>query len=483
LRPAIAVRLAVALGVMLFICEIALGFVRPPKAAISSVAEANKLVREMKPDSRIGAVNAPHGSVTAYYRGNPQGLFQPADPREAQWVLRSVGGSNVRLVFPPSDPDLVRVDISKSTGTLFDIQLNQPHYQSKANTRYGMTFRARADRPRHVFVGFARNHTPWTGHGLYAKLALTPKWQDFSIDFSTSPDAVDDNARIHFDIGDDSPSVEVSGLQLRSLADGAPVNPETPTDTYAVSYRFDEIGCRGQDNPVPKATGTTRVLLLGNSFVLGEGISDEALVSTQLAMLLNTKSKASDTAAKYEVINCGAAGYGTHEERLFYDLVAAKYMPDVVLLGATWKDDTSPWREKEPRRSGGLESLFYTWRALHGHPNPHEDFSMCVEEIHKLDASVRQKGGRLGVFVFRNNADYSGSTDGGQTWNRLTKAIVNGLQNGGIPVLDVGQALAQGESTELKAHAALGFEPNAPAHAIAARSLASFLQKENLVRP
>jgi hypothetical protein len=87
------------------------------------------------------------------------------------------------------------------------------------------------------------------------------------------------------------------------------------------------------------------------------------------------------------------------------------------------------------------------------------------------------------VFLFRNNADYSGSTQSGKTWNQLTKTITEGLRETKIPVLDTGKVLTQGNADDLKAHAAIPQDANATAHAIAARELIRFLHERQLVTP
>lgn len=140
------------------------------------------------------------------------------DPRELKWSLRFAKGNVVKLVFPPGDPDGVRIVIEKTeTKTSYDIQLNQPNLSVKSNQRYTLYFRARADSPRSIFLGFAKNHEPWTGLGLYSKIELTSEWQSFKEDFTAT--GSDNNGRIHFDLGGSDISVDLSGVVLLSLLD------------------------------------------------------------------------------------------------------------------------------------------------------------------------------------------------------------------------------------------------------------------------
>ena len=140
------------------------------------------------------------------------------DPRELKWSLRFVKGNVAKLVFLPDDLDGVRIAIEKAeTKTSFDIQLNQPNLSVKSNQRYTLYFRARADSPRSIILGFAKNHKPWTNLGLYSKIELTSEWQSFKEDFTAT--GSDNNGRIHFDIGETNISVDLSGVVLLSLLD------------------------------------------------------------------------------------------------------------------------------------------------------------------------------------------------------------------------------------------------------------------------
>jgi SAM-dependent methyltransferase len=142
----------------------------------------------------------------------------------SKWGLRSEEGSVARLVFPPDAPDTVRVAIEKAaTGRGFDIQLNLLRLRLRAGHRYAVRFRARADEPREVLAGVAEGHAPWAGLGWHQRIELTPHWQSFEGEFVAPTD--EDNARIHFDLGESAAPVEVAALGLRHLPDGEVVEP------------------------------------------------------------------------------------------------------------------------------------------------------------------------------------------------------------------------------------------------------------------
>jgi hypothetical protein len=151
--------------------------------------------------------------------------FKQEDIRERKWWLRVAAGNLANLVFPPNNPEMVRIAIEKAkTKKRFDIQLNQSRLKVKSEHRYTVSFQARADSPRGIIVGFAQAHQPWTGLGLYRKIDLTSEWQSFEENFVATAD--EDNARIHFDVGGSNIAVEVSSVRLRSLLDGESIKPD-----------------------------------------------------------------------------------------------------------------------------------------------------------------------------------------------------------------------------------------------------------------
>src|SRR6185369_15822333 len=104
----------------------------------------------------------------------------------------------------------------------------------------------------------------------------TPQWRSFAFEFTTPADAQDDNAWLFVDLGDSDAAVEMSTVHLRNPRDGSTVEPESVPlpGSFTVTYKFNAEGCRGE-HVASQASGTKRVLLLGNSYALGVGIPDE----------------------------------------------------------------------------------------------------------------------------------------------------------------------------------------------------------------
>lgn len=478
-----AILILVSFAVAYFLGEVGLELL-----SISKNKNPAKVVPEwsgtMETHPDLGFYYAPYSLMTTYYPDNPRGYFKEEDNREKKWRLQVQEGNEANLVLPPDNTAMVRVVIKEvKTKTQEHIQLNQDILSVKSNHRYSVVFQARANSLRNVIVGFARAHEPWDNLGLYKNVELGSEWQNFDIEFVATAD--DDNARIHFDVGGSDVPVELSDVILRSLPDGKTIEPGIPPKKYFVSYKFNALGCRGKDYPIPRPGGTVRIVLLGDSFTLGVGVHEEDTFGCQLERLLNEKIAAQSSGNIYEVINCGVSGFGTQEERLFYQLFASRYMPDIVLLTMVWNDNMSFADEMKKgyvnRKPAKLESLLCIWGIIqeYRYKHPFPDFSSCVDEILQLQGDLQKQGARLAVVLFRNNSDYG---DGyyAKIWDHLTKTMQEGLQGTDIPILDIGEKLREKLPLENLVVHELDLHPNEIAHAAAAQEILSFLQKNDM---
>jgi len=96
---------------------------------------------------------------------------------------------------------------------------------------------------------------------------------------------------------------------------------------YRVFLRVNAGGLRGPDRPHAKAPGSHRTLLLGDSFVEGYTVAEEASLSAVLERRLQEAG-----CGTHEVLNAGVMGYSTDQEYLFYVSEGRRYRPDVVVL-------------------------------------------------------------------------------------------------------------------------------------------------------
>ena len=81
----------------------------------------------------------------------------------------------------------------------------------------------------------------------------------------------------------------------------------------------------------PKPPGERRIVVLGDSLVLAVQVPLQQTFCKQLERRLNGRGGATH----YRVINAGVQGYGPVEDALFYERVAARLQPDLVVVGSS----------------------------------------------------------------------------------------------------------------------------------------------------
>jgi hypothetical protein len=84
------------------------------------------------------------------------------------------------------------------------------------------------------------------------------------------------------------------------------------------SIYVNDHGLRNRDIPVPKPDGTTRIVLLGDSYAFARGTRTEDIFPVRLEALLN--QSAAD--GKFEVVNAGIPQFGTAQELLLMKSLA-----------------------------------------------------------------------------------------------------------------------------------------------------------------
>lgn len=120
-----------------------------------------------------------------------------------------------------------------------------------------------------------------------------------------------------------------------------------PTESDAgIPYRIttNRLGFRGREVPVPKSPGTRRVLVLGDSFPFGVGVSDTDCFPVQAENLLNasptTETGPTASSPVWEVVNLGCPGWGTENELAFWQQKGRDLEADLLIL-TFYKNDFS----------------------------------------------------------------------------------------------------------------------------------------------
>lgn len=100
--------------------------------------------------------------------------------------------------------------------------------------------------------------------------------------------------------------------------------------------RANHFGLRGEDFPVQKPAGVTRVLVLADSFGAAIEVEETCCFARVMERGLNSHKSNPTT---YQVINAGIGGYGTEQELLFLQTYGEVLRPDIVLVAFHFGDD------------------------------------------------------------------------------------------------------------------------------------------------
>ena len=136
-------------------------------------------------------------------------------------------------------------------------------------------------------------------------------------------------ARVFFDERISPRFVIDPGYGVRANQANVRTRHDVPPE-YSVAISTNGAGLRGiRDYALGKPAGIYRIVMLGDSFLFGEGVEDDQVVSAVLERSLNDGS---DSNRNYEVLNFGVSGIGQAEELVTYHARGKIYDPDAVIL-------------------------------------------------------------------------------------------------------------------------------------------------------
>lgn len=144
------------------------------------------------------------------------GDFEEEPGAWRRWMLHCDKGSVATLVFPPGQRGALRASIEHAACKFpWEVQLTEAQSPVLAGQHRRLRFRAKADQPRGIHVGFGLARTPWDALGLYQRVELGTEWQDCSFEFTVPTDA--DETRLFFDVGLSEASVDLADVTLGPL--------------------------------------------------------------------------------------------------------------------------------------------------------------------------------------------------------------------------------------------------------------------------
>lgn len=145
------------------------------------------------------------------------------------------------------------------------------------------------------------------------------------------------------------------------------------TPEWNVSYKINKYGLRDYEYDLTKKN-TTRILMLGDSFIEGYGVELDESVSKVLEKKLNS----GNTHQKYQVINGGTSSYSPLLEYLYLKNKGLELKPDIVILNLDLLDISN--------------DVEYTQKAIFD-----ENMQVIAVQGNKREQSVVEKG-MFGIF-------------------------------------------------------------------------------------
>jgi lysophospholipase L1-like esterase len=133
------------------------------------------------------------------------------------------------------------------------------------------------------------------------------------------------------------------------------------TREWRQEWRSNTQGVRADRDFGPKPEGVTRILMVGDSFTVGDQVAVDDTYPGVLQRLLDE----SHGVGRFEVVNAGFPAYGTVHEAGWLEKFGARFEPDVVLLGMTPNDLLE---NQTPRRIIGYEGGLVIRGRLAGMP-------------------------------------------------------------------------------------------------------------------
>jgi hypothetical protein len=194
----------------------------------------------------------------------------------------------------------------------------------------------------------------------------------------------------------------------------------------AFPVEYNARGWRDVDHEFAKPPGTTRIVVLGDSFMEAYSVPLEDSFPRALGRA------AAEAGHDAEVINISAGGFGTLQQYVAFREEAARYAPDLVLVGFYVANDVrNNSRELETRMWEGTNIKVASRPFLRATPDRFE-----ISQVDYEGALARYQQGRARVeggwvgFLRRNSALFS------FVWKRVRAARAN---IGGLAV-DAGNA-------------------------------------------
>lgn len=146
------------------------------------------------------------------------------------------------------------------------------------------------------------------------------------------------------------------GIQIAGVFRPQPGTHEAPPTRWlpATTYTMNAKGFRGEQWPDSPAADVQRVVVIGDSFVWGQGVDEVATLPARLQAALRRAAPGRNV----EVRNLGIAGNNLGGNVAVARMAVRDYQPGVVVFTLNLPNDLNPWDAQRQYRAGGRPSAF-----------------------------------------------------------------------------------------------------------------------------
>jgi hypothetical protein len=245
-----------------------------------------------------------------------------------------------------------------------------------------------------------------------------------------------------------------------------------------IPVTLNSFGFRGPETAKEKPDDVTRIAVVGDSIVFGQGVQDDETLPAALESILNRESKS----PKYQVMNSGVRGYNIINDSVHVRLKVMPLKPDGIVLGITEINDfeLEPFRYGSPWAKKARESfwwkfapyrVFVSWKALEeyleasrehirGLYNPEgEPWAKNIEAIEDIKGQCDESGAWLVVITFP-------LLENETTFEKERAQLHEKLAEMGIPYVDPKPSLKPHDWKDLVVVPNKDMHPNAFTHGI-----------------
>lgn len=127
--------------------------------------------------------------------------------------------------------------------------------------------------------------------------------------------------------------------------------------SLGAQVRHNHLGLRGPNRPTTKPAGWKRVVVLGDSSIYGQGVSEGQTFSALLESSLKAKRKG----GMVEVINAGVPAYSSLQSLHQLQQVLSPFSPDLVVIANLWSDSIPSSIEDSSWMKEGIQAQVEEW--------------------------------------------------------------------------------------------------------------------------